>query len=187
MYWTNRRRSLKKIGMETGRKKCIGAFLILTPVLYLICSVGTAEAPPTFQQGVEYAKLRLYPQAVEVFTALLSQQPTHVNALFQLANVYKLQDELELAIETFNRILNLRHSQEDETKAPQRNAMSIETLHGLTHLALSEIYCKQSQLNIAEQHAKAAVQRCPTDADTYYRLGYIYTHQAKFDEALEAF
>ena len=60
-------------------------------------------------------------------------------------------------------------------------------LYGLTHLALSEIYCKQSQLDLAEQHAKEAVQRYPTDANTHYRLGYIYTHQAKFDAALAAF
>ena len=42
-------------------------------------------------------------------------------------------------------------------------------------------------MDIAERHAKEAVQRYPTDANTHYRLGYIYTHQAKFDAALTSF
>jgi len=141
--------------------------------------VSRAETTATLQVGVEYAKLRLYPQAVDAFKAILSQQPTNVDALFQLANVYKLQDELELAIETFNKIF--------PTIAALKNAPLKARINGLTHLALAEIYCKQSQLDTAEQHAKAAVRSSPTDADTHYRLGYIYTHQAKFDEALAAF
>ena len=170
--------------METGRKyhrwmfrKCIFSVLILTTIFCLTPSISRTETPPEFQQGVEFVKLRLYPQAVDAFKSVLSRQPTNVAALFQLANVYKLQDELELAIETFNQIFTVADA----------NDATTDRLHGLTHLVLSEIYCKQSKLDIAEQHATEAVQRCPTDADTHYRLGYIYTHQAKFDAARNAF
>ena len=153
--------------------------LILTAFLLLIIpSVNSAENTPAFQEGVAYVKLRLYPQAVDTFKSILSEHPTNLDTLFQLANVYKLQDELELAIQTFNKILSIAGSE---------NAEIPERLYGLTHLALSEIYCKQSKLDTAEQHAKAAVQSRPSDADTHYRLGYIYTHQAKFDAALAAF
>ena len=171
--------------MDAGHKrhqmfaKRVCGVLILTMFLSLIPSVSRTETTSAFQEGVEYVKLRLYPQAVDSFKSILSQQPTHVDALFQLANVYKLQDELELAIETFNQIFT--------AAADLKNVPTKQRIHGLTHLALAEIYCKQSQLNIAEQHAKEAAQRCPTDADTHYRLGYIYTHQAKFDAALAAF
>ena len=161
--------------------KRVCGVLILTVLLSLIPSVSRTETTSAFQEGVEYVKLRLYPQAVDAFKAILSQQPTNVDALFQLANVYKLQDELELAIETFNQILT---TAVDLKNVPTSTK---ERIHGLTHLALAEIYCKQSKLDIAEQHAKEAVQRSPTDADTHYRLGYIYTHQAKFDAALAAF
>ncbi len=166
--------------METGRKyhQCTRALLILTTLLWLIPAASRTETTATVQQGVEYAKLRLYPQAVDTFKSILSQQPTNAHVLFQLANVYKLQDELELAVQTFNRILKIANPENPSTK---------DRLHGLTHLALSEIYCKQSKLDIAEQHAKEAVQRCPSEADTHYRLGYIYTHQAKLDEAHAAF
>ncbi len=171
--------------MEAGRKhnhwmpkKCIHSVLILTTIFFLTPSVSRTETPPEFQQGVAYVKLRLYPQAVDTFKSILSRQPTNAAARFQLANVYKLQDELELAIETFNQIFTI---------ADTNDASTNDRLYGLTHLALSEIYCKQSKLDIAEQHATEAVQRCPTDADTHYRLGYIYTHQAKFDAALTAF
>ncbi|MDE0010082.1 MAG: tetratricopeptide repeat protein [Candidatus Poribacteria bacterium] len=171
--------------MEAGRKyhhwtlrKCIHSVLILTAISCLTPSASRTEMPPEFQQGVEFVKLRLYPQAVDTFKSILSQQPTNASALFQLANVYKLQDELELAIETFNKIF---------TMADPNDAATNDRLYGLTHLALSEIYCKQSKLDIAEQHVTEAVQRCPTDADTHYRLGYIYTHQAKFDAAVTAF
>ena len=203
--------------MQAGRKRhqCICRVLILTTFFCLIPSVSRTETASTFQQGVEYAKLRLYPQAVDTFKSILSRQPTNTDALFQLANVYKLQDELELAIKTFNaKLLAQLESQNllsnkaqlesqnllsnkaqlesqnplSNTKtADSEDAPANERLYGLTHLALSEIYCKQSKLDIAEQHAKEAVQRCPTDADTHYRLGYIYTHQAKFDEARTAF
>ncbi len=159
--------------------KCNRCVLILTILLWLTSSVSRAETSATFQEGVEYVKLRLYPQAAGAFKSVLSQQPTNVDALFQLANVYKLQDDLELAIETFNKIF--------PAVADLKNATVKARIYGLTHLALAEIYCKQSQLDIAEQHAKEAVQNAPTDADTHYRLGYIYTHQARFDAALAAF
>ena len=161
--------------------KYISPVLILTLLLWVVPSVSRTETTSTFQEGVAYIKLRLYPQAVDTFKSILSEQPTHIDALFQLANVYKLQDELALAIETFNQIFT--------TAADLKNVPTPtkERIHGLAHLALAEIYCKQSQLDIAEQHAKAAVQRCPTDADTHYRLGYIYTHQAKLDAARAAF
>ena len=164
--------------------KCTYRILFLTAIfLCLIPSVGKAETASTFRQGVEYAKLRLYPQALDTFKSILSRDPTNVDALFQLANVYKLQDELELAIQTFNTLLMQLGNQ----NLPSNAIISEERIQGLTHLALSEIYCKQSKLDIAEQHAKEAVQRYPTDADTHYRLGYIYTHQAKFDAALASF
>ena len=173
--------------MDAGRKrhqmfaKRVCGVLILTTLLSLIPSVSRTETTSAFQEGVEYVKLRLYPQAVDTFKSILSRQPTNVEALFQLANVYKLQDELELAIETFNQIFTIVA---DIKNVPPSTT---ERIHGLTHLALAEIYCKQSQLDIAEQHAKEAVERSPADADTHYRLGYIYTHQEKFDAALAAF
>ena len=159
-------------------KPACGILLVLTILLWLASSVSRTETTSLFQEGIAYVKLRLYSEAVDTFKSILSQQPTNVDALFQLANVYKLQDELELAIQTFNQILRI---------AGSKNAEIPERLYGLTHLALSEIYCKQSKLDTAEQHAKEAVQSRPSDADTHYRLGYIYTHQAKFDEALAAF
>ena len=171
--------------------KCTFRILILTAIfLWLISSVGETETSSTFRQGVEYIKLRLYPQALDTFKSVLSRDPTNVDALFQLANVYKLQDELGLAIQTFNTLLahlSSRSLPSNATISDSENALTKERMHGLTHLALSEIYCKQSKLDIAEQHAKEAVQSCPTDADTHYRLGYIYTHQAKFDAAIASF
>lgn len=170
--------------MDAGRKrhqmfaKRVCGVLIFTVLLSLTPSSSRTETTLVFQEGVEYVKLRRYPQAVDTFKSILSQHPTNVDALFQLANVYKLQDELELAIQTFNKILTI---------AGSKNVEITERLYGLTHLALSEIYCQQSKLDIAEQHAKEAVQSRPSEADTHYRLGYIYTHQAKFDEALAAF
>ena len=159
--------------------KCNRCVLILTTLLWFTSAVSRAETTTILQEGVEYVKLRLYPQAADAFKSILSQQPTNVDALFQLGNVYKLQDDLELAIETFNKIF--------PAVADLKNAPVKARIYGLTHLALAEIYCKQSQLDIAEQHAKEAAQNAPTDADTHYRLGYIYTHQARFDAALAAF
>lgn len=174
------------------RKVKLKTLILAAILLCLTPSLSRTETTAAFQQGVEYVKLRLYPQAVDTFKSILSRDSTDVNALFQLANVYKLQDELELAIQTFNTLLTqltaqLTIKRQNSTITDSKNALTIGRIHGLTHLALSEIYCKQSKLDIAEQHAKEAVQRCPTDADTHYRLGYIYTHQAKFDAALTSF
>jgi tetratricopeptide (TPR) repeat protein len=164
-------------------KRTYRVLILIAILLWITPSVSRTETTSTFQQGMEYVKLRLYPQAVDTFKSILSRDPTDVNALFQLANVYKVQDELELAIQTFNTLL----AQLTGSQNLPLNATTTERIHGLAHLALSEIYCKQSKLDIAEQHAKEAVQRCPTDADMHYRLGYVYTHQAKFDAALTSF
>lgn len=140
--------------------------------------VSSDQYESEMKQGVEYARLKIYPKAVDTFQMILSRNPKDVDALFQLANVYKLQERLELAIETCEKIFSISSKKKDKTD---------EILVGFAHLLLSEIYCKQSKLDIAEEHAKAAVQRISSAADTHYRLGYIYTHQAKFDEALLAF
>ena len=159
--------------------KLVCGVLILTIISLFIASVGRSEtAVSEMQQGIEYVELRLYAKAVGTFKSILSRNPTDINARFQLANVYKLQDKLELAIETSNKIFSIAESENISTDA---------RIYGFTHLLLAEIYCKQSKLDIAEQQAMEAVQRCPTDADMHYRLGYIYTHQAKFDKALVSF
>lgn len=157
------------------------AYVVLFLIFFLLqtpTSVSSETTETAMKQGAEYIRLRLYSKAVDTFQSILSQDPTDINALFQLANVYKLQDALELAIETCEKILAISSKDKDETDA---------RLTGFTHLLLSEIYCKQSKLVVAEVHAKAAVQRNPKFPDTHYRLGYVYTHQAKFDDALTAF
>lgn len=151
--------------------------LILTIIFLQTPIVVNSDSSETeFRRGLEYIRLRIYPKAVDTFTSILSQNPNDVDALFQLANIYKLQDEMELAIDTSNKIISI-----------SSNDNNNKHLVGFTHLLLSEIYCKQSNLDVALVHAKAAVQRCSSVADTHYRLGYIYTHQTKFDEALSAF
>lgn len=152
--------------------------LILIAILLLIPSVSRSDTAAELQQGIEYVKLKLYTKAVDTFKLILARNPTDINVLFQLANVYKLQDALELSIKTANEIFKIAASQ---------NLSTNERLFGFTHLLLSEIYCKQSKLDIAAQHAIEAVERCSTVADTHYRLGYIYTHQAKFDKAHASF
>ena len=130
------------------------------------------------KQGMEYVRLKIYPKAVDTFKLILSNNPNDIDALFALANVYKLQDELELAIETSEKLLSITSKEKSQINDHKL---------GLTHLLLSEIYSKQSKLDVAEGHAKLAVERCSEVADTHYRLGFIYTHQAKFEEALAAF
>ena len=70
---------------------------------------------------------RLYPQAVDTFKSILSRQPTNVDALFQLANVYKLQDELELAIETFNQIFTAACSDKKCSSRNDRKDLRVNT------------------------------------------------------------
>ena len=152
-------------------------FTIISTIV-LMPSIVKTDAVSEMQQGVEYVQLRLYPQAVDSFKSVLSRNPTDVHALFHLGNVYKLQDELELAIESYKKILS---------NAAMKHRTVNAQLYGWTHLALAEIYCKQSQLKVAEEHAIEADQTLSKSAETQYRLGYIYTHQAKFDKALAAF
>lgn len=157
--------------------KLIYTWLILTFFL-LVPNVSKSQIESEFKKGIEYVELRLYPEAVDIFNAILSRHPTNVKVLFQLGNVYKLQDKSELSVETFNRII---------TELESKKLLGQPKIYGYTHLALSEIYCKQSKLDIAKQHALAAVEISPSDADTHYRIGYIYTHQAEFNKAITSF
>ena len=140
--------------------------------------VSSDQYETEMKQGVQYRRLKIYPKAVDTFQLILSRNPNDVDALYQLASVYKLQDELELAIETSEKIFRITSKTKKQTDVQ---------LVGFTHLLLSEIYCQQSKLDVAEVHAKAAVDRYPLVADIHYRLGFIYTHQAKFEDALVAF
>ena len=143
--------------------------LLQTPIL-----VSSDQYESEMNKGIEYVRLKIYPKAVDTFKLILSSNPNDIDALYQLAIVYKLQDKLELAIDTSEKILSNTRKRKDKKG---------ELIYGFTHLLLSEIYCNQSKLDVAEKHAKAAIQRYPSVANTHYRLGYIYTHQARFDEA----
>ncbi len=163
--------TLKHLMFRLSIHTVLFLFIILmhTPIL-VYSETSVAE----MKQGMEYVRLKIYPKAVDTFKLILSNNPNDIDALFALANVYKLQDALELAIETSEKLLSISSKINDNKT-------------GLTHLLLAEIYCKQSKLDIAEGHAKLAVKRCSEVADTHYRLGFIYTHQAKFEDALIAF
>ena len=157
--------------------KYIYTWLILS--FFLIVPIKSiSQIDPEFRKGLDYIELRQYPEAVDIFNAILSRNPRDVNTLFQLGNVYKVQDKLELAVETFNKII---------TEYEHNNLLNQPQIYGYTHLALSEIYCKQSKLDIAMQYALTAVDISPTDADTHYRIGYIHTHQAEFKKAITSF
>ncbi len=157
--------------------KLIYTWLILTFFLS-VPDVSISQIDPEFKKGLDYIELRLYPEAVDIFNVILSRNPGDVKALFQLGNVYKIQDKLELAVVTFNKII---------TELASNELLDQPQIYGYTHLALSEIYCKQSKLDIAKQHALTAVEISPSDADTHYRIGYIYTHQAEFNKAITSF
>ena len=152
--------------------------LLVIILLQTPMTVSSDQYETEMKQGVQYIRLKIYPKAVDTFQLILSRKPNDIDALFQLANVYKLQDELALAIETAEKIFSIASKKKDHTN---------DHITGLTHILLSEIYSEQSKLDVAEVHAKAAVDRHPLVADTHYRLGYIYTHQAKFPDALVAF
>lgn len=155
-----------------------GVLFLVLLLLQTPISTSSETSESEMRQGIEYIRLKMYAKSIDTFQLILSKNPNDLNALYQLANVYKLHDELELSIETSKKILLILSNKKDK---------SDEKLDGLTHLLLSEIYCKQSKLDVAKKHAMAAVQSCSSFSDTHYRLGFIYTHQAKFDDALTAF
>ena len=157
--------------------KLIYTWLILTLFLFTPI-VSISQIDSEFKKGLDYIELRLYPEAIDIFNAILSRNPGDVKALFQLGNVYKIQDQLELSVETFNKIF---------TELESNELLDQSQIYGYTHLALSEIYCKKSKLDIAKEHALTAVEISPSDADTHYRIGYIYTHQAEFNKAITSF
>lgn len=186
MSWKNNRILNENISMKVDKTlqhhmfripvHCVLILFIILMYTPIISSSDTSVAE--MKQGMEYVRLKMYPKAVASFQFRLSKRPNDIDALFALANVYRLQDALELAIETSEKILSIT----SKKKSPINDHKT-----GLTHLLLSEVYSKQSKLDVAEGHAKLAVERCSPVADTYYRLGFIYTHQAKFEDALIAF
>jgi tetratricopeptide (TPR) repeat protein len=124
------------------------------------------------QSGIKYIKLGLYTKAIVEFQEILSQNSTDAEAYFQLGHAYQFSERLDDAVDAYQQVLNLPASRK---------------LHGLAHLSLAEVYCKQSQFVTAEKHAKEAIPNCPFVADTYYRLGYVYTHQGKLELAIQEF
>ncbi|MCG9128224.1 tetratricopeptide repeat protein [Candidatus Poribacteria bacterium] len=157
--------------------KLINTWLILTFIL-IIPIISISQIESEFKRGLDYVELRQYPEAVDIFNTILSRNPGDVKALFQLGNIYKIQDQLELSVETFNKII---------TELESNDLLDQSQIYGYSHLALSEIYCKQSKLDIAKEHALTAVEISPSDADTYYRIGYIHTHQAELNKAITSF
>jgi tetratricopeptide (TPR) repeat protein len=135
----------------------------------------------------------------------LRLKPDYSRAHNNLGNVLKQTGEINLAIEHYNKALasgesdvfflyyyNLGHAHtlnRDYEAAMQYYMKSIEMDNRFTpaHYNIAELYEQSGQFELARSHYVRAVDLKPTLADSYDRIGIVYTKEKDMENAIVFF
>jgi tetratricopeptide (TPR) repeat protein len=107
-------------------------------------------------------------RAAEILQGILDDQPEHVNAGVELAEIFTADQEYEKVLKVLSPLLQYRHE------------------YLIYHL-LAEAYYNLERLQEAREHFEEAVRLNPESGGDYYQLGNIYLAQGRFARAAEAY
>ncbi|MBJ05835.1 MAG: hypothetical protein CMO40_01785 [Verrucomicrobiaceae bacterium] len=142
-----------------------------------------------------------YLAAREVFESILEEHPGHVESMLNLGVVHVKNDEVPLAISSFNDALVIRGdnlpfahfmlgvchyrlADLQSSKVSLRRAIELDRGNAKAWIFLGNVAGREQRDDEAEAHFKAAIEIDPTLSDPYYNLAVIYLRQGNKEEAL---
>ena len=140
--------------------------------------------------------------AREVFESILDEHPGHVETMLNLGVVHVKNDEVRLAISSFNDALVIRGdnlpfahfmlgvchyrlSDLPSSKLSLRRAIDLDKDNAKAWIFLGNVAGREERDDDAEAHFRAAIEIDPTLSDPYYNLAVIYLRQGNKEEALK--
>lgn len=153
--------------------------------------------------GVSAAQIGYLDQAVRAFRNILSFNPNHIDAHYNLGKSLQEQNDLEGAILAYQQALSLKpdhvdaffnmgnalHEQGEFEKAIAafQKALSIQSDYPAAHNNMGNALLQQDKFPEAISAYKQAVSLQPEYAAAYNNMGTCFHEQGKLSEAIEAY
>lgn len=134
--------------------------------------INARFVPALVNTGLGHFYLQEFPKAQEFLLSALSAEPNQPNALFGMGMIYRNQNQMDLALESFKKI------------------MAVDTQDPLVLYQVGQIYLKKQDYDQAETALKKVVELSPYDTAAYYNLATTLIrkgNQAEGQKVMEAF
>ena len=140
--------------------------------------------------------------AREVFESILDQHPGHVETMLNLGVVHVKNEDIPLAISSFNDALVIRGdnlpfahfmlgvchyrvADLPNSRLSLQRAVDLDNDNAKAYVFLGNVAGREEHDEEAETHFKTAIQIDPTLSDPYYNLAVIYLRKGMKEEALQ--
>lgn len=140
--------------------------------------------------------------AREVFESILDQHPGHVETMLNLGVVHVKNEDIPLAISSFNDALVIRGdnlpfahfmlgvchyrvADLQNSRLSLQRAVDLDNDNAKAYVFLGNVAGREEHDEEAETHFKTAIQIDPTLSDPYYNLAVIYLRKGMKEEALQ--
>lgn len=140
--------------------------------------------------------------AREVFESILDQHPGHVETMLNLGVVHVKNEDIPLAVSSFNDALVIRGdnlafahfmlgvchyrlSDLGNSRQSLKRAVDLDNENAKAYVFLGNVAGRENLDDEAEAHFKTAIQIDPTLSDPYYNLAVIYLRKGLKKEALK--
>lgn len=140
--------------------------------------------------------------AREVFESILAEHPGHVETILNLGVVHVKNNEIPLAIDSFNNaivirgenlpfaqfmlgVCHYRLGEFQESNTYLRKSLELENDNAQAYIFLGSVAGREMKHEEAEVHFKTAISIDPTLAQPYYNLAVIYLDKGDKQEALK--
>ena len=177
-------------------------------VMVTLMKLSTANEHAWLTIGSTAESMGDSPRALGSYESALLHNPYSVSALSAIANVYRSMDHFDLAVEYFQRVLDIDNENGEVWGAMGHCYLMMDELEkayaayhqALYHLpnpkepklwyGIGILYDRYGSLEHAEETFSSVVRMNPDYEkanEIYFRLGIIYKQQGKYETSLECF
>lgn len=174
----------------------------------ILSKLSTANEQAWFSIGSAAEAMEDYTRALSAYDSALLHNPYSVPALSAMASMYRTLDHFDLAVECFQRVLNITPDNGEVWGAMGHCYLMMDELQkaytayhqALYHLpnpnepklwyGIGILYDRYGSLEHAEETFTSVIRMDPNYEkanEIYFRLGIIYKQQGQFDSSLECF
>ncbi len=144
------------------------------------------------------ARQKKFREAAEIYEQILKQEPANLESSFELAAAYVFSDQVDKAIDTYNRLeknigvteeitkqkqqLYLRQNKLDKALEEAQKLIDSEPAEAYYHVALGELYMTADMLDKAVSALQEALRINPDEAQAHILLADIYRRNGETDK-----
>ena len=161
------------------------------------------EIRSLFSEAVSHHQSRRFPQAEELYKRILTQDPSHVDALHLLGLVSYQQGDHSKAIQLISNAISLNSTKPhfhfnlglvlekegrlDEATSAYEKALALNPSYTEAQSNLGNVFRVQGKLDVAAKAFQAVLKINPHSAETHNHLGVVRKEQGDIDGAIEEY